>query len=354
MYLMDNSLAIPFSNNVTKSKSLLRQPFVHLEQIKQPKSAETATMTDISMMIARARTGLSARTYKPENCAGAISGDTISVWFDFYVWPSAENLPYALTSSLGNISQPKIIHKQTQFSVTFELSDKVELDFIMDDFDFSYTWETDCYNSRGVRLDKPPELVLENYHTIRASRPVFGVARISGRKRGSEFTLTQRMVKTVPVNPDGSLPDEEEFNNSGAGDYYTYQEWLEKFYGVPESEEDGVPRWPTNLTGLRISNLNVSVTAHYFGLGGKSTSETLKLEVPKCIEDLLAACGVDTDGDGIIDSWDEDAIFRSTLTICGPDDDPPTIVYISGCTGKVIGARSAGDDDSGDWCGHRG
>lgn len=348
---MDSALAISFTREGSSSSDpMLRQPFCHLEQIEQPQSAKTVTMTDISQMIARARMGLSARTYKPESCAGAISGDTISVWFEFYVWPSHEELPYALTAGLGNISNPEVIHKPTEFSATFEFSDRIELDFIMDDID-SYTWETDCYDSDGVRVDEKPEIWLENYHTIMASEPVFGVIRIHGKKRGAKFVLTQRMVKYVPVNPDGDVPDEGAFQESGAGDYYTYEKWLSKFFGRKNEDDDGIQP-PTNMTGLKISNLQVGVTAHYFDLGGEKATETLRLEVPQCVKDLLAACGVDTDGDGIPDVWDEDAIFRSTLTICGPDDDPPTIVYVSSCTGKEVGTRSAGDDDSGDWCGH--
>lgn len=349
---MDSALTISFTSAGSGSSApRIRAPFVHLEQIKQPQIAKTVTMTDIASMIARARMGISARTYKPEGCAGAISGDTISVWFEFYVWPSAKDQPYAITASLGNVENPVVVHKPTEFSKTFELSDRIELDFIMDSIE-SYSWETDCWDADGVRVDEKPDVYLENYHTIRASKPVFGVVRIHGKKRGNKFTLTQRMVKTVPVKPDGSEPDEGDFNDSGAGHYYSYDEWLSKFFGRRNEDDDGIQP-PVNLTGLRISNLQVSVTAHYFELGGKPATETLRLEVPQCIKDLLEVCGVDTDGDGIIDSWDEDAIFRSTLTLCGPDDDdPPTIVYVSGCTGKKIGTRSAGDDDSGDWCGH--
>lgn len=347
---MESSLSIPFSDTDETSGAGSREPFVHLEQIKEPQSAKTVTMTDISQMISRARMGLSARTYKPENCAGAISGDTISVWFDFYAWPSAESLPYAITASMGNISNPTVVHKPTEFSTTFELSDRIELDFIMDKID-SYAWETNCYDSDGKRIDRRPEVWLENYHTIRADRPIFGSIRVYGRKRGAKFTLTRRMVKTVPVPPDHDVPDEDAFHESGAGNYYSYAKWLATFFGRKNDNADDTQP-PVNLTGLRISNLQITVTAHYIGLDGEEKTESERLEVPQCIKDLLETCGTDTDGDGIIDSWDEDAILRNTLGICGQDDDPPVIVYVSGCTRRKIGARTAGADDDGSWCGH--
>ena len=354
---MDQSLSISFSNDAAQTTTPDRR-FVHLEQIKEDGTRKTVTMYDLRQMVYRARWGVSARTYKPPDCPAAIEGNSIVSWFDFYSWPSSLTLQHTITSSLGSVSAPQIIEKAVSFSVTFELSDVVEFDFMLSHIS-SWVWETPCIDADGktVSIADVGTPTMDGLTTLRIDKPVFGVLRIQGLKKGAKHTVNVRLLKVVPVSPDGDFPTEEEFEESEAAEHMTYQEWLNQYYGYTDvvtwnnllGNYNAVPQEPVNMTGLSITNLQVIVTALWMGFDGKVKSESLRMAIPQCLQDLLSACGVDTDGDGIPDCWLD--CNNVLLEICKKYNIPVN-VYVSSCSGGVITAISADKDSSG-WCGSK-
>lgn len=338
--MTDTALSISFSadGDTTTTDSI----FVHLEQVVPNEQQNTVTMFDIQQMVSRARNGMSARTYKSPGCPAYIDGDSIVMNFDFYAWPSDPDLVYALTSGLGNITDPQITHKQVQFSVTFEMSDVVEFDFILESIDGEPEWETECIDSKG-QVVNDVTVEMDGYTTLRASAVMFGVVRITGTKRGARHTLTSRLVKHQPT-----VPTEEEFADLDAGRYLSYNDFLQMYWpssnvnswtdvnGVGQS----VSSVPVNHTGLKLTNLKVSVTAHWV-VGLEEKTDQLIIEAPQCIKDLLAAC--DGDEDKILNGGDR--------TIRGGDgEDLPWNVYVSGCTGEFLEAIRPEEDES-SWSG---
>lgn len=348
-------LTIPFVDTDTEDTQTTERRFVRLEQIDPPESNDTVTMFDIQQMVARARMGISARTFKPHNCPAYINNQSIISQFDFYSWPSAVDLPHTIISSLGEVTVPQIVEKEVHFSQTFELSDVVELDFILTRI-VSATWETDCHDADGKVVDAVDvgTPYMDGLSTIRIAKPVFGVVRIVGIKKGAQHSLNVRLVKLVPAQHNGDLPTEEAFNESGAANHYTYQEWLNLFYGFTDAvswrnqhgDDEALGKDPVNLTGLSISNLQATVTAKWMDKGEEKT-EQLRMKIPQCVRDLLEACGIDTDGDGVPDFWGD--LPESVFKLCGPGDHNPLQVYISQCTCNVLAVIER-DNDENSWC----
>lgn len=352
--MVDAALTIPFTADQAATSTTERR-FVHLEQIKRFESQKTVTMFDVQQMVARARSGKSARTYKPDDCPAYIRSNSLVTEFNFYVWPSSVDLPHTVFSSIGSVSAPEIIEKTVQFSATFKLTDVIEFDFVLTDI-VSAVWETDCYDAEGQKIDVG-EPYMDGLSTMRISKPAFGVVRITGIKKGAQHSVNVRLVKHVPAQSNGDLPTEEEFNESAASAHYTYQEWLSRFYGYTDvvswNSRQGietVPQEPVNMTGLSITNLQATVTAKWMGVDGEEKTKSLRMEIPQCLRDLLAACGVDTDGDGIPDYFGP-GTGEEIFDICGDGDEPVTNVYVSACTVKKLLAV-AQDDDESSWCGH--
>jgi len=186
--------------------------------------------------------------------------------------------------------------------------------------------------------------------------------------------LTTRLVKTMETPP-----TEDEFNDSGAGEYVTYSDFMGMYFGhgmsgnrvkswappptnpwappsgdwatsgVTGANDAQIPTEPINLTGLKLTNLRVGVTAHWMDSGEKKTDQIV-MEVPGCMKDLLESCGRDTNGDGIIDDWSaiEDVLDGDSTKFCETKK-PPMNVYVSQCTGEELEAVYPEEDEQ-SWC----
>ena len=145
--MSNGQLLIPFMDQEQVRSSGPDRIFVHLEQVEHNEQQDTVTMFDIQQMIARAKGGVSAKTYKAPGCSAWIEGDSIVMEFDFWAWPSDPDLIYTLSAGMGNVTSPQIITETVEFSRTFELSDVIEFDFILETLT-SWRWETDCYDNK--------------------------------------------------------------------------------------------------------------------------------------------------------------------------------------------------------------
>jgi hypothetical protein len=293
----ESSLTIAYSNEHQPARGELN---VRLEQIKKYESQETVTMYDIQQMVARAKAGMSAKTYKPDYCPAYISGMAVMAEFDFWAWPSSTDLAYTVKSSFGEVSPRRTVVEAFEISMRFELSDNVEFDFVVDRIS-SMTWETHCYNTAGEQVGRPA-LEMDGATTLRADFAVFGVVRVKGYKRGDQYRITAA---------------------------------LEDFQTV------------------RITDLTITATATWM-VGTEEKIHSITMETPQCLKDLIESCWVDTDGDGIPDSPPGDYFGPNWfLQICGAGaNKPPMNVYVSACTGKILATRRANEDNSqANWCG---
>jgi hypothetical protein len=252
-------------------------------------------MFDIKQMVSRARSGVSALTYLKSDCQAYLSGDSIVVTFSFYVWPSSRDLQYKLSANIGELSSAIVVEDYTEFSMLFGLSNYVPLDFILTEISL-LNWETPCYNSNGHEIPDV-DLSVKNENVICADSELFGVARIRGRKWGRKHTLTV------------TLPKED----------------------------------------FLISNLQAAVTADWGDrtttLDDDTSTFTLQLEVPQCVQDMLSWC----DGD---EASIENILFNimgGIQNICGAQAyaEKPRIAYYSECTGNLIEVV-VGDTEG--WC----
>lgn len=293
--MSQQTIQLQLTESQTDSCSAGGRTFVHLEQIGQTATDSTASMFDIKQMVARAKSGVSALTYMRSDCTAHVVGDNIVVTFSFYVWPSSREFQYHLSSTIGVLSDPSITEDYTEFSMLFGLTGSVGLDFILTEIN-NVKWETPCYDRNGQEIPDVA-LTIKDDNTICAEREVFGVVRIRGRKWGRQHSL----VVTLP-------------------------------------KED-----------LSISNLQAYVTADWGDrtttLDDSTSTDTLKLEVPQCVEDMLAMC--DGDQNSI-----ENVLFNimgGIANICGAisQSKRPRIAYYSECTGELIEVV-VGDTDG--WC----
>ena len=390
--MSDTAFPITFDPNASRDNTSERR-FVNLEQVRESFDPnKTVTMADIRQMIARAKSGIAAATYGFESCPMTINDQTYTMWFDFYVWPSSMKLEFTLESTMGEISEPQIVEPLTEFSVIFDDTDAVELDFILTELVGLPYWETLCC----YKVDGTPvygvTIELEGTSTLVASEKIFGVARVRGYKKGAHHRLTTTLIPHVPptdayeiimisgitlYNPSYNIslgPTlrkqnwKLEFTSSTeyrvVGDtigildeigstgvdyvckYFTIpHELLDKVYTYTskilfsirlsedlgdnwgytdivtwignDDEEQLVPESNINMTGAKISNLNVTVTARWLDRNGEEQTESLKMEIAKCVQDALDLC--DGNGGTIIDPVPGEDFYIGYFSICDSD-----------------------------------
>ena len=327
---MAQSLQIRLSSDTLTETEARR--WVHLTQPVEDGMDKTASMFDIAQMVARARSGDSAFTYKKNECpAGINENGNLNIRLDFESWPSFPTLAYTVSSNIGQVSPPQIIEEFVEFSLVFGKTDAVELDFILKEIT-SLTWETECIDLEGNVLPDQP-LEMDGLTTVRTEQEIFGVARVRGTKIGASHRLTTQLIKSYPVRPDTPLP-EEGVDAEMLEEYWAYTD-VATWNGEPVDESETV-----DMTGLKLENLSITITATWINTEGEEQSENMRLAIPQCIKDLLLAC----DGDP------ESFTGGSGTTVCDLGDrETHLTVYRSSCTGDVLEERRTKDDPD-SWC----
>ncbi len=326
---MEQQLTISFDG---KGASLSENRWVHLTQPIESGMDKTASMYDISQMVARARAGQSASTYKKNQCAVVVSSNSITITLEFSSWPSSIPLEYIVEASLGTLSPKIYSYEYTEFSIVFGKTDAVELDFVLHST-ASFTWETSCWSVDGLLL-KNQDVTLDGT-TLRTEVPVFGVLRVIGRKLGFNHTVTCKLVPSIaekPIAPDSNT---------------TVQEFIDYFKPTDLGTWDGIPVNPdttTNTSGYSITNLSVDITAKWLTAEGEEQKEVMRLNIPQCMKDLLSTC------DGDLESFNnfEDTFDGESTHICDNPEGNLT-VYVSDCSGRVLAERLTATDPDG-WC----
>lgn len=230
-----NSLALSLSNPGAMVDELPR--FVTLEPVIPVETVSQATLVDIYRMFLRAQAGIPASTYRGDGCPIVFDGDLVRITLDFFAWPSAQDLAFELSSSIGDIGVAEIIELPRERDILFDMTDHHDLDFRA--LSVNLSWQTPCITVDGVSIAQPP-LVIAG-HRIALPMELFGVARLVATAWGHKYRLTIEVEK---------------------GD--------------------------NRLTGLAPV-----VTAAWQDAEGKTETEQLELALPPCVEFALALC----DGD---------------------------------------------------------
>lgn len=303
--------------------------FVNLTQLAETGMDKTASMFDLAQMIAIARSGHSAHLYKKNACPAGVTDTGVNVRLPFEVWPSSLDFNYTLSSNIGAISPPTILEEYTEFSIKFDKTNAVRLDFILKSIE-SYEWETPCFSPDGNTLPNQ-KIRLENLSTLQTNEIVWGVVRIKGKKIGAIHILTHTLIKSYQERPDEPLPDED-----------ITAEDLENYWGFTDvntwNDQPVNPDDTVNLTGYSIENLNITIIAAWKSLKEIEEHNSKRLEIPQCVEDLLKRCDGDLDRFG-----------GPGTSICPPSDQKQLNVYYSKCSGKVLEEREA-EKDPDSWC----
>jgi len=328
--VMDQTMKQSLQISLSKyTEGTIGHRFVHLTQPIEDGMNKTASIFDISQMIERAKSGMSAHTYKKDSCPAGVTKDGVTVRLDFNSWPSYPTIKHTIYSNIGEVSPPEIIEEYTEFSLVFGMTSVVEIDFILKDIT-SIKWETPCYDKKGRMLFNK-EVWMDGLTTVRTSEELFGVVRICGTKVGAKHTLVANIIKSYPIRPDEPIL-EEGITSDMLEEYWAYTD-VNTWNGEPVDENDTV-----DMTGLSIDNLSIVITSEWLDKDGKIATEQIGLNIPQCIQDLLSNC------DGNL----ENSTNIGTKA-CSSDDQQVLTVYISSCTGKVIEERITKEDPD-SWC----
>lgn len=263
---MPSSLAATFGARPSTSVEL-PDVWLNMEQILPPGSEAGVNYADLNQMIARASSGLSARTYRRHGCEVTIDGDLVSFPLDFYVWPSDLALVYSLSvSGPGELLEREQVQVEREQNVIFPMSDYADLGQLVASLD-SRRWETPIFNEFGHdigHLEPRPEGA-----GLCVDTTCFGVLRANYHAAGFKHRLVISLNK-----PNGSA----------------------------------------------VKDLDISVTASWFE-GDERQDRELPLDIPQCVLDYLSFC---PDGE---------------QPPSGDGEGDSTVVYYSGCSGRVLGVR---------------
>ncbi len=284
----------------------VREPWVHLEQIKPPDILQYASLQDVYRLWLMAATGISAQAIRPSGCPVEFIGSDVHVYLGFYVWPSDPDLTYTVSTAFGKLSGVSRIEKQRELSVLVNNAATYELPYWMRDV--TVVWETPCFNRNGELLDKPPEVICQG-SWIEFSSEVFGICRVRGVAVGESRVCEMVIGKEVYVDPELQPPAEPISSKIISMTYY--HNGINGFYiSAPPA---------TNLNGYKTDDLQNTITTSWLDNEDKTQTEQLRLEIPQCVKDVLDFCP-DT--------------YKSTTIICQEIKD--VRIYYNGCTGEYM------------------
>lgn len=226
--MITSTLAIDYTTQAQ------RQPWVHLEQMPVPDNA--LNLKDLARMLALVRSGVSAHAYRQPNCPCSVYEGTVEVPLEFFVWPSAPGLPYALQATHGDLGAGEAIMMEREFSVVVDFNRDIDLPFFIA-ADFTCTWaDMPCFDRWGNEVDRPEVTV--GAVSVQVGAEVLGVLRIRCVAIGFRHALQVVYPKT---------------------------------------------------SATRVSAKSPQVTATW-GSGDAAGSRTISLDIPGCVSDLLTTC----------------------------------------------------------------
>lgn len=241
---------------------------------------QQAGVDDLTQMWYFVLAGLSARYYRASACPASIDSDGIvTVPLSFYVFPSALDLQYEISASLGTIGQPVYEEVEREFDLVFDQQTERELGYAAKDI--SYEFLTPAYNEYGQPIARPTVTFADGKATLSAA--CFCVLRVRCLAMGYNYPLTLTLQK--------------------------YEQ---------DETEDGEMVWE----GYSIANIESTVQAVWLSNDELQSTE-LDIEIPECVSDYLATC--------------DDGELEGQI---GHQGGKRHLLFYSTCTGHKLGVRT--------------
>jgi len=267
---MGNNTLHSVTYTVDDSDLSLLELWVKLEQIVPSKILKYANIWDVYRLWTAAATGTSAKAIKIAGCPVEFDGTKIKVYLGFYSWPSKPDLIYNVTPALGTIFSTEIIKKPREFSVFVDNSSEVSLDFYLEDA--TIIWESPCFNSVGELIPYPTAIF--DGIKLKFNRECFGAVRIFGKAVGQYHVCEMILDKEIKEEgvPEEEIKEQSEYTKDGV-EYHILSK-------IPT----------TRFNGYKIENLENTITATWLNEEMLTMTEQLPLEIPQCVQDILAFC----------------------------------------------------------------
>lgn len=225
-------------------------------------------MGDIYNMWILAKSGKSARNYKPGLCDVSFTDTQIFFSVEFYVFPSDLSLNYELVATQGVIRTERVsVEQYRSFGIFFDNTASMDVDRILEDVTMEQ--EMPVFSSKGeLLIDAQPVISRDR---ISYGQSVLTALRVDGTEKGFKHTV------------DFTLTTVDELGNN-----------------------------------LQIDNVDCTITASWQGLNETLDVETLKLDMPKCVDYALNLCE------------------KKPNQLCKKCHGSVANVYYSTCDGEVI------------------
>jgi len=245
--------------------------WLKLQQVPVPKSGQTANISDLIKMYINARSGLSARTYQASRCPATVEDETVTIHLQVMVFPSSLDLPYTLDGQPVQPAQPVTLRAPREFDVIIPMANRVDLGFIAENFEILEA--TQFYGPDGGLIPRPGISISGSYLLI------------------SEICFAVLRVRCIALG------------------------WIHDL-DLSVTKQDG----------YNITNLSATVQATWMD-NDILQSDSLEMEIPDCVEALLATCP-----DGTLAG----IAGTSKTNPDNPDKKNKTVVWYSTCTGSIL------------------
>lgn len=231
---MNNQLAVSLTDPKTLSA------FDNRLELEQEGVDEDVSLRDVYQMWLLARSGVSARTYKPYKGQIKINETSITFKLGFYVWTLPGGLSYDLETTLGTITEAEVFEKERDITVVFGVSDQFDLGRKASHIE--HEWLTPLIDRFGKthRTQKPEyrngSLFLDDSY--------FGSARIQFVEHG-------------------------------------YRHEVE--VTIENVDEDG--------TFIVVDNIEITITASWKNVEGETETEQMRMQIPDWVYSAFRMCG---------------------------------------------------------------
>lgn len=210
------------------------EPSLGLEQ--KAVASNSLTTDDLYEMLSLARSGVSAKLYRPRTCDVSVVGGAILTTLTAYVWPKPLDLNYTLATNYGTVSERQAITQYREFDLVINMSKTVELPFTASSISYQKS-QLPFFDATGNIVGEPIITFDDRYAYV--STEVVGVIRVSCTACGFSNTVDLSFTKDAQQT---------------------------------------------------ISNINITLSASFYTSSNTLSTTALSLDLPGCLELLLSTC----------------------------------------------------------------
>jgi hypothetical protein len=300
--------------SLTGSGTSAADVWLRLEQVKLRKTANNATIPIIADMIARARSGLSARTTQIDACeyASVSSDGRIVMTIGAYIWPSSMDLAFDLSPSGVEAGPLMVVQVPRDVDLAVSGETALTLPWLLAD-GATATWQFGCYDDHSNMI-LPPTVTVSG-STVHIEYPCYGVLRIKGLALGYRVDLTAAFTKDG--DPNAATAEAQTIPDP---DPYGFQTVPIPFIGA-----DPVTANPTEHAWQSITDIKCSLLASWTDTAQQPQSTLIEIIIPECVKALMELCPSEVP-----------VVFG----LFKPEHQGDILeILFNGCTGEYIGRR---------------